>query len=46
MWVAEYLKDAREDIKKLDNSQRISVFKEINKVDHYGLKSIFRVKKF
>lgn len=32
MWEVEYLRDALEDIKKLDPSQRVQVVKAINKV--------------
>jgi len=32
MWKVEYLRDALEDIKKLDPSQRVQVVKAINKV--------------
>jgi len=32
MWKVEYLRDALEDIKRLDPSQRVQVMKAINKV--------------
>lgn len=32
MWTVEYLKEALEDIKRLDHSQRLQVVKSINKV--------------
>lgn len=32
MWKVEYLKDALDDIKRLDHSQRLQVVKAINKV--------------
>lgn len=32
MWQVEYLKEAVEDLKRLDHSQRLQVLKAINKV--------------
>jgi len=32
MWKVEYLREALEDIKKLDSSQRMQVVKAVNKV--------------